>query len=815
MAARDISRRAALTTLLATHVPRDTEIKVWPIENTTDGPATLHKTLEHIGRDTVTAILIDSGILTVKKCRLTLKHRDSLLSSTVIMTAFLADNSPIEVDTRSTTIKGSRSIFWTIQDRKASVRRKRRSSLASPDSSMSTFDSFDDSYIKDVLAKYKNLRAAPENSPSPQSQGCDKDSKPKREVAKTVQKVGKESSAFMSNNYQPISKKKFNGMERMRIEKNGEISTLEAELMECRQTIESLNEQVRAYDSLRRENAVLGDKSRHLENKNRKLLESIKTTTDALAALQATIDTTTNTDAEVIGRLILDKMESASHCPMTPKGQSLYMTAMSEVPKASAYALATSIPCIVAAFLADCGVIDADVVGDIAGKISKLCPSKWSLQAINRSSREFSYQKIAEIIDQCIPIHLAHDKGLRNGLARLIIELSYRNPVTGLPGSIRIGCEGSHGSSEEVAKSIKHTLDNIARYCKPGVAPSVASYSTDSGGGGVGKSVVDASKELGFIHEEVMTWASCIMHALNRALQVATVAEFTAGQRNENDAGGLFIWNSVVKGRVRELIQEVAKGTRKRNNQHVLNGVAISPSAKKNEAKRRKTGTDAFFRVQPTPSNVAATLIRETMENFVQSEEQIKATKTVLKFKKSEQFVSKKDERLDQSKVKLNAKLDSNEAKKAAGKKHRDVDKIKMIPVDLPDSQKSTIRVNKLVCAKNRKYLELELDTRDIFYELPTQLKKNGEPMKVQKTRTLTELKVMMLRYELKERENSEEMMLNGEKKKFDEMNVKELGEAMKMTSQGDELKLLHDNHKGNLLRNVIETILKNTMTVK
>lgn len=84
----------------------------------------------------------------------------------------------------------------------------------------------------------------------------------------------------------------------------------------------------------------------------------------------------------------------------------------------------------------------------------------------------------------------------------------------------------------------------------------------------------------------------------------------------------------------------------------------------------------------------------------------------------------------------------------------------------------------------------------------------------MQKTRTLTELKVMMLRYELKERENSEEMVLNGEKKMFDEMNVKELGDAMKMASQGEELKLLHDNHKGDV-RNVIETILRNTMAVK
>ena len=264
MTARDISR-CALTTLLAL-VPRDNEIQVWPIERTTNGPATLHKTLEHIGRDTITAILIDAGILTVKNNQLALKKLDNLILPSVIMT-FLADDSPIEVDARFTTIKKTRTIFWTIKDRKIVASGRRRSSFASPDSSLSTFDSLDDSYIKDVLAKYKNLRAAPEHSLSPPSQGLDKDSKPKREVAKTVQKVGKDSSALISsNNYQPISKKKFNGMERVRIEKNGEISTLKSELMECRQTIENLNEPVRAYDSLRK--AELMECRQTIENLN-------------------------------------------------------------------------------------------------------------------------------------------------------------------------------------------------------------------------------------------------------------------------------------------------------------------------------------------------------------------------------------------------------------------------------------------------------------------------------------------------------------------------------------------------------------------
>ena len=47
-------------------VSRDTEIQVWPIKRSTDGPATVHKTLDNTGRDKVTAILIDARILTVK-----------------------------------------------------------------------------------------------------------------------------------------------------------------------------------------------------------------------------------------------------------------------------------------------------------------------------------------------------------------------------------------------------------------------------------------------------------------------------------------------------------------------------------------------------------------------------------------------------------------------------------------------------------------------------------------------------------------------------------------------------------------------------
>ena len=163
----------------------------------------------------------------------------------------------------------------------------------------------------------------------------------------------------MSKNFNAISTKKVNQMTRTLEEKKTVISTLNVELLECRNNFESLNVEFRnnveRLNDQVRDDEKLRSAYESLEKENRKLVESIKTATDALATLQATTSTTTHTEAEVIGKLILDKMKNASHCPMSPKGQSLYMTAMSEVPKASAYALASSIPCIVSAFLADCG----------------------------------------------------------------------------------------------------------------------------------------------------------------------------------------------------------------------------------------------------------------------------------------------------------------------------------------------------------------------------------------------------------------------------------------------------------------------------
>ena len=125
-----------------------------------------------------------------------------------------------------------------------------------------------------VTSNYRNLQSAHENSPSSQSQSSEKVSKPRRKVAKTVQKVGNE-TVNMSKNFHAISTKKVNQMTRTLEEKKTVISTLNIELLECRNNYESLNVEFRnnveRLNDQVRDNAKLRSEYESLENENRKL----------------------------------------------------------------------------------------------------------------------------------------------------------------------------------------------------------------------------------------------------------------------------------------------------------------------------------------------------------------------------------------------------------------------------------------------------------------------------------------------------------------------------------------------------------------
>ena len=269
------------------------------------------------------------------------------------------------------------------------------------------------------------------------------------------------------------------------------------------------------------------------------MVDNLKTTneqlTNAINAVQienASLknEVRANAEAAKLGNTILCKMVEATKAPITPIASVMYMTAWSQMPKLSACALSQGIPLIIAGFLADLGIFD--MIPDVAGGISKLCPSPNTIHNISDLQKERGYQIIAEIFNAGIPCALGQDKGLRNNISRLCMELAHRDPETGCPKALRLGCDGSNGSSEDVAKAIEFVLKKcISNFANENVNVNLVGMSTDSGGGGVGHSVIEACRKRDLISTFVMYWLPCIMHAINRALQVACENQFGGGGR--------------------------------------------------------------------------------------------------------------------------------------------------------------------------------------------------------------------------------------------------------------------------------------------
>ena len=116
---------------------------------------------------------------------------------------------------------------------------------------------------------------------------------------------------------------------------------------------------------------------------------------------------------------------------------------------------------------------------------------------------------------------------------------------------------------------------------------------------------------------------------------------------------------------------------------------------------------------------------------------------------------------------------------------YRNVDEIKVISVDLPDTLQSTVAFSKLCCTKNHSYFEKELDARKIDYR-PTDAR-NQNPLGI------TKLKVMMLRFELQERAESE---TNNSAVNLDQVqDATQLLALLKQRQHKDRLKLFHDDH--------------------
>jgi hypothetical protein len=84
----------------------------------------------------------------------------------------------------------------------------------------------------------------------------------------------------------------------------------------------------------------------------------------------------------------------------------------------------------------------------------------------------------------------------------------------------------------------------------------------------------------------------------------------TTNQKSETDADGLFIWNSFLKGTVRDPLTRNASGSLMHdNNQYRNNGAAISNVAKRKEVKRLKVGLETVYQINKISLSSCSTIL--------------------------------------------------------------------------------------------------------------------------------------------------------------------------------------------------------------
>ena len=237
---------------------------------------------------------------------------------------------------------------------------------------------------------------------------------------------------------------------------------------------------------------------------------------------------------EIIGKMEMklsrnynvgDILNKIQQCPNSPLAQRLYVLAWAQNPKSSADAIAMSIPTIVAAFLADLGIVDSE---ETAIKIIKATPCSTTLQNMLATQRELVNKFIAGLVERGTKLCIAHDKGERCGLGRLVRELKYWCDESLRVISIRVDADGTNSDDTTVAEAIDHTLSVIEKHIVGDTLIKLIGAITDTGGGGTTESNAEELKKLNRCMKNFLV-ANCTFHAHSKCLQNAFEGSFGGG----------------------------------------------------------------------------------------------------------------------------------------------------------------------------------------------------------------------------------------------------------------------------------------------
>lgn len=220
-----------------------------------------------------------------------------------------------------------------------------------------------------------------------------------------------------------------------------------------------------------------------------------------------------------------DAMKNINKCRGSPLAQRLYTMAWAQNPKSSADAMGMSIPCLVAAFLVDLDVIKTE---EVALKIARASPSPTTLKSMLSIQRELVNKFVAELAKKGVKFCIAHDKGERCGLGRLVRELKYWCNDTSRVISIRVDADGTNADDTTVAEAIDHTLAEIEKYAGSEKIIKLIGAITDTGGGGTTESNAEELKKLDRCSNDFLV-ANCTFHAHSKSFQNAWEGVFGGG----------------------------------------------------------------------------------------------------------------------------------------------------------------------------------------------------------------------------------------------------------------------------------------------
>jgi hypothetical protein len=194
---------------------------------------------------------------------------------------------------------------------------------------------------------------------------------------------------------------------------------------------------------------------------------------------------------------------------------------LSQIPRASFYALEQFIPCIIAALFMQAGITSISFEA-----LANSMPSQATIKSIAfDGAAECLVIQRARLSKACA-VMLGCDKGQRHGIDHLPKCLSYFNLEDDRVESFCLDNDPTGGTSDSTAHAVAHSLNTkLGRE----VLQFLYAQSTDSGGGGTLYSLKEGLLTLNWVSDYLYFVLPCTIHAWQRALQNAMEGVFGLG----------------------------------------------------------------------------------------------------------------------------------------------------------------------------------------------------------------------------------------------------------------------------------------------